>query len=638
MTSIYQSPPPTLPTISSDKLKSDKLLQAIFNATPDFIYVIDKNYDLTLFNKAFAHFFTKMYQKELYIGKKMVESLMPTHWQLFYDRTLTGTSFEQELCWSLPSHKEIYVLAYFSPIYTECQEVCGCLVQLKDSTAQHLTSLDLEQKVQQYQLLFQNIFDGIFMYDIYQRKVLTINEKLQQYLGCSKYDFVQAQPTSFMPTQQLSGQYSIMAWESLLRKAPRRGVQHSHWLWENKEGELLHTDATYMTLPYPKQNILVSIFKDITQQQAIEKKQLQVYREQKVILDAIPAFFLHKDTENKIIRCNQTVAQFLGYQTAEELEGKNLWDISSEMAEQIATGDQYVLQTGEPLLNQIETYTFQKQQRWVRIDRTPYMNGKGEVTGVLFYAIDITALKKTQEALERKNVQLQKYIDSNLELENFAYVASHDLKEPLRTLSGFAQLLTKKYADKLDEEGVEFLNYIMTATQNMNQLISDLLAYSRVNTKQHTVEEINFDRLINHIIQSLHQSIQDKSAVLQLDQLPSVVYGNSTKIKQLFQNLMANAIKFRHPDRDPVVDISCKESKQYWTFCISDNGIGIPQEYHEKIFLLFKKLHNKSEYEGTGIGLAICQKIVQQHGGEIWVESVLNEGTTFFFTLHKEGR
>jgi signal transduction histidine kinase len=244
-------------------------------------------------------------------------------------------------------------------------------------------------------------------------------------------------------------------------------------------------------------------------------------------------------------------------------------------------------------------------------------------------------LEKNRE-LDAKNKQLHKYIDSNLQLENFAYIASHDLREPLRTIGNFVQLLDRRYSDKIDGSGKEYMKFIVDGVQNMNMLIDDLLTYSRVNTEAHHIEELDMQKLLFLVIHTLSTNIKEQKAVINIGDIPMKIVASKTKLKQLFQNLIANSIKFRKKDIPPVVTISGSEDENFWHFAISDNGIGIKPEFFDKIFLLFKKLHSRYDYQGTGMGLAICKRIVEHHGGEITVESVFGEGTTFHFSIGKE--
>ncbi len=245
-------------------------------------------------------------------------------------------------------------------------------------------------------------------------------------------------------------------------------------------------------------------------------------------------------------------------------------------------------------------------------------------------------LAQSVQDLNNKNVELEKYIDSNAELENFAYMASHDLQAPLRTIVSFTQMLQRSMKENITQDQKEFFEFIVNASQNMQQLIKKLLSYSRVNSKEKEIESINLNNLIQIITNELKINIEEKNAKIEISHLPEEIKGDRTRLRQLFQNLISNALKFVKSDIQPNIIISSEEDPDCWRFFVKDNGIGIEAEFQERIFGLFKRLHTKTEYEGTGIGLAMCQKIVEQHNGEISVESEFGKGSTFYFTISKD--
>lgn len=247
------------------------------------------------------------------------------------------------------------------------------------------------------------------------------------------------------------------------------------------------------------------------------------------------------------------------------------------------------------------------------------------VGGRRFYTAvlrDITDRVQTEQELAR----------SNAELEQFAYVASHDLQEPLRMVASFTQLLARRYGDKLDDEAAEFIEFAVDGVRRMQALINDLLAFSRVGTRGSPFEPVETSTVLDRVLTSLGPAIEESGAKVTSDPLP-LVMGDPVQLDQVFQNLIANALKFRKPDLLPEVHVAARRGNAEWIFSVSDNGIGIAPEYAERVFILFQRLHSRTEYPGTGIGLAICKKIVERHGGLIWFDSTPGKGTTFSFSI-----
>ncbi len=255
-----------------------------------------------------------------------------------------------------------------------------------------------------------------------------------------------------------------------------------------------------------------------------------------------------------------------------------------------------------------------------------------------------TALLERERDLRMLNEDLERRVEertrelarSNAELERFAYVASHDLKEPLRMVMSFTKLLSKRYRDRLDSDAQQFIDFAVDGAERMEQLIHDLLAYSRVDRADTQFEAVDCQAALTTALINVKTAIEESGAIVTHDLLP-VVTGDRTQLTQLFQNVIANAVKY-HSEKPPIVHVACvsrstPDNKRELLFSVRDNGIGIAPQYADRIFVIFQRLHSPDEYPGTGVGLAICKKIVERHGGRIWVESQLGGGATFYFTL-----
>jgi hypothetical protein len=236
--------------------------------------------------------------------------------------------------------------------------------------------------------------------------------------------------------------------------------------------------------------------------------------------------------------------------------------------------------------------------------------------------------EETKSLLHQRNAELER---KNRELEQLTYVASHDLQEPLRTTTGFVEALRKQYKGKLDEHADRYMDYIAQSSERMKLLIKGLLDYSRIDRKAE-VQPIDCNILLQEVLADLHTVIQENKAVIHAEELP-IVHGFPAHLKQVFQNLVINGIKFKKAAADPILHIQAIRKKDCWEFSIQDNGIGINQHHLDRIFVIFQRLHSRSAYEGSGIGLAICHKVIGLHGGIIRVTSVEGEGSTFHFTI-----
>jgi PAS domain S-box-containing protein len=409
---------------------------------------------------------------------------------------------------------------------------------------------------------------------------------------------------------------------------------------QTKNGEKRYLNVNLSGI-YNEHNKLlynVSIIEDVTEKRIIAQALEQSVAMQRALLNAIPDLVFHVHRDGTYL--NAFIPQTMESETRrrkEDIIGKNILELIPGQIGANLYG--FLLSALDS--KQVETYEY---SAIVNNEELFYESKANAINDneVIFSTRNITLIKEIQaklaakvKELESKNEELEKYISSNLELENFAYVASHDLREPLRSIIGFSQLLQQKLGKTDNADVLEYLRFITESAQQMNRLINDLLQYSLVNT-EHTAKNIRTSFVIEKTILNLRELIHQTKAIINVGDLPDTIIGYEPKISQVFQNLIQNAIKFHRPNIAPIVTISSSETPTHWHFRVADNGIGISPEYFDKIFLLFRRLHNRKEFSGSGLGLAICKKIIDQHNGQIWVESTIGQGTTFHFTIAKD--
>ena len=269
------------------------------------------------------------------------------------------------------------------------------------------------------------------------------------------------------------------------------------------------------------------------------------------------------------------------------------------------------------------------REHWIATSGKPLLSADGRFLGYRGTGADVSERRRADEKLRNLLEELK---TSNADLEQFAYVASHDLQEPLRTVTSYLQLLQKKYRDRLDADANEFIGFAADAALRMRGLIRDLLEYSRVERRGKPLEPTDSGAILRNAMHNLASVIAEEGATLETGPMPRVM-ADPAQLTSLFQNLIGNAIKYRREDEPPAIGIAAERRGSWWQFSVVDNGIGIDPQYHERIFMIFQRLHGVGTYEGTGIGLAVCKRIVERHGGRIWVQSKAGEGAAFFFTL-----
>jgi PAS domain S-box-containing protein len=373
------------------------------------------------------------------------------------------------------------------------------------------------------------------------------------------------------------------------------------------------------------------------------------------LLSHVPDSVYFKDRDSRFVRLSHSLAKRFGLTDPAQAANKTDFDFfTPEHAQEAFADEQEVMRTGKPIVGKEERETWPDGGiTWVLTTKMPFLERGGQVIGTIGVSHEITELKRTELELRQYKTSLEELVAartaeltraneelaqkaeelarSNTDLEQFAYVASHDLQEPLRMVSSYTQLLARRYKGKLDSNANEFIGYAVDGANRMQTLIHDLLTYSRLTTNAPALKLTESSEACDAAIRNLQNSIKDAKAVVSVEALPQVL-GDPTQLGQLFQNLISNAVKYRNK-KAPIVRVAAKPDGSKWVFSVHDNGIGIDPQFFERIFRVFQRLHTRKEYPGTGIGLALCRRIVERHGGKIWVESQPTHGSTFLFTM-----
>ncbi len=505
----------------------------------------------------------------------------------------------------------------------------------RDITEDLIAQTALKQSESRYQALFENAFDGILIFDLKQKIKLDCNDKLCDYFDLTREHLLFSKNFDFLFQQQSDEHAAFNNFDSLANILKQKGSVHSEYDHINKNGFLLSFEISIFSLPAPNKNLGVLILKDITERKKSKTALLKSNFRFQSIFETSAMGILITDINTSPIKINNTFSKMLGY-SKEELNGQILKkvthpddiELSKQKIDELLNGDKQIVKFDKRYIRKDGSIFWARL--WVNIFEE---EGQKRLQATIQ---DISEQVQWKQDIIHKNLELEKYIESNLQLESFAYVASHDLKAPLRTIISFSQLLQRQVEAKLSANEKEYLNFVISATHNLNNLVEALLQFSIIGSKEKRIQAFSIHALIQTITQELNIDIEKNKINIIIEEMPEIILGDITRIRQLLQNLISNSIKFKNKTKQPTIIISCKEVKTKYIFSVSDNGIGIKNEYLEKIFLMFRKLNTSDQYEGTGMGLAICKKIIEQHNGKIWVESTFGNGTTFFFSLPKK--
>jgi PAS domain S-box-containing protein len=506
----------------------------------------------------------------------------------------------------------------------------GLVSTISDITAQH----DAEARLKESEARFRRTFElaGSGMAHIgMDRRFIRVNRRLCEILGYEEHELLGLTGRQISHPDDLD----IINEQRPRLYAGEIDAVRLEKRYLRKDGSVVwvHFSMTVERDAAGQPLYEIGVYEDITAQLDAQLKLRESEARYRQTFELAASGICHVK-DGRFVRVNRRLCEILGY-AEQELLGRHVKDVSHPEDRDVTDAERARIRRGD-----IDSARFDKRYLrsdgavvWCRIAITLVR----DVFGVPQYEVaifdDITDRKKAEARVHEAHEELKR---SNAELEQFAYVASHDLQEPLRMVASYTQLLARRYDDRLDGDAREFMAYVVDGASRMKQLIEDLLSYSRVRTRGADSRPVSAGAALGRALFNLRAAMEETGALLTHDPMPTLP-ADEVQFGQLLQNLIGNALKFRSSDV-PRIHIGAIESELDWQFEVRDNGIGIEPQYYERIFMVFQRLHNKGEYPGTGIGLAICKKVVERHGGRIWVESRPGAGSSFFFTLPKQGR
>jgi PAS domain S-box-containing protein len=503
------------------------------------------------------------------------------------------------------------------------------------------TAAAAEQNRAQLEAVFQAMSEGVMIFDMAANAVF-VNEAEARIIGFPNAEDMKRNLAYFTEVYELSHPdgrpvppddwpvWRVLRGESVVNWELRGRRKDSGREW------FFSFTAEPVRDEHGKQILAVLITHDITERKRRDEEFKKISRQNELILQFAGDGIFGLDVQGNVTFINAVAAHTLGYESG-ELLGKHshfTWhyrkpDGTAYPAEECPIYAAYK----EGVVHSGEEVFWRKNNTGFPIEYTSRpLYEEGKIAGSVVTYKDITERKRSEDELKRLLSELER---SNKELEQFAYIASHDLQEPLRMVASYVQLLEKKYQGRFDEKADKYIYFAVDGVKRMQKLIDGLLAYSRV-PRGGQFTRVDANQAFSHAVANLSIAIKESGAVVTRDDLPAV-FGDEIQLSQLFQNLIGNAIKFRRAEVAPVVRVSSTKDGDHWIFSVSDNGIGMDPEYFDRVFLIFQRLHAREEYPGTGIGLALCKRIVERHHGRIWVESTPGKGSIFFFTIPSSG-
>ena len=630
---VSQSILSVLAQAGGDLGEAQRIAQELIDILPVPVYIKARDGRYLAVNRAWEEFFGVT--RDQFAGKQVADLYPGAPWVAAEHRAM-----DEEL-WKAPGSQsyEIKIATRAggsrSTIYHKATfpgpdgKVAGLMGTIIDVTGRKRAKRALRESEERFRQTFELAASGIAHVDL-EGRFTRANRALCRILGYTAEELV---GKTVREVSHPEDRGVTDAERARMREGAIDSV-HFEKRYRRKDGETVWVDLTVALVRDGDGQPLyeIAVFDDITERKAADA----ALRESEARFRSLTAlssdWYWEQDAQLRFTLVSGGIEESLGIAPGEFI-GRTRWDGPMlGVSEEDAAAHRALLEAHRPFAEfEFGRRDARGRVHYISASGEPVFDERGVFRGYRGVGRDVTARRTAQEALRAAHDELAR---SNAELEQFAYVASHDLQEPLRMVSSYTQLLERRHGDKLQGDAKEFMAFIVDGAARMKQLIEDLLAYSRVGTRGKAFRRTPMEKVFERASANLRAAIEEGGVELTHDPLPEVE-GDESQLVQLMQNLIGNAIKFR-AEAEPRIHVSCSEKEDEFAFAVQDNGIGIEPQYFERIFMVFQRLHDKGQYPGTGIGLAICKKVVDRHGGRIWVESAPGKGSRFVFTLPRK--